>query len=105
MSDTRLLALGAEVVCGDLILNRQVVGMYRHGQFMLTPEGEAALNDDAIEAEAPAPRAAAPRAAAPGPRKVRSAPKDAPTAEASDVESAIDGADALLGGLDTALAS
>ncbi len=39
MSDKELISRGAECVCGDLILKRVTVGMYRHGQFILTPEG------------------------------------------------------------------
>ena len=39
MQDTELIARGAECICGDLILNRTVVGHYRNGQFIITPEG------------------------------------------------------------------
>lgn len=39
MQDKELIARGAECVCGDLILGRTVVGHYRNGQFIITPEG------------------------------------------------------------------
>lgn len=39
MQDKELIARGAECICGDLILNRTVVGHYRNGQFIITPEG------------------------------------------------------------------
>lgn len=45
MSDKELIARGAEVVTGDLILNRKVVGKYRNGQFILTPEGADELEN------------------------------------------------------------
>lgn len=47
MSDKELIARGAEPVTGDLILNREVVGQYRNGQFILTPAGVAELARDA----------------------------------------------------------
>ena len=39
MQEKELIARGAECVCGDLILGRKVVGHYRNGQFIITPEG------------------------------------------------------------------
>lgn len=39
----KLLAKGAQIVGGDLILRHQVVGMFRYDDFILTPEGEAEL--------------------------------------------------------------
>ena len=45
MSDKELISRGAEVVTGDLILNRKVVGKYRNGQFILTPEGADELEN------------------------------------------------------------
>lgn len=45
MSDKELISRGAEVVTGDLILNRKVVGNYRNGQFILTPEGADELEN------------------------------------------------------------
>lgn len=49
MSDKELIARGAEVVTGDLILNRKVVGHYRNGQFVITPEGAYEL-ENVVEA-------------------------------------------------------
>lgn len=51
MSDKELIARGAEVVTGDLILGRTVVGHYRNGQFILTPEGANEL-DNVVEVQA-----------------------------------------------------
>lgn len=45
MSDKELIARGAEVITGDLILNRVVVGKYRNGQFIITPEGAEELQN------------------------------------------------------------
>ena len=45
MSDKELIARGAEVVTGDLILGRKVVGHYRNGQFIITPEGADELEN------------------------------------------------------------
>lgn len=45
MSDKELIARGAEVVTGDLILGRKVVGHYRNGQFVITPEGADELEN------------------------------------------------------------
>ena len=39
----KLLEKGAQIVGGDLILRHQVVGMFRHGDLIITPEGEAEL--------------------------------------------------------------
>lgn len=38
-----LIDMGADCVCGDLILNRRVVGQYRHGLFEATLDGVAML--------------------------------------------------------------
>lgn len=45
---------GAEVVAGDVIFNRKTVVQLRHGQELLTPDGEAALKqiDATIDVEA-----------------------------------------------------
>lgn len=51
--EQKLIDLGAETVCGDLILNRVTVGMYRSGVFIPTPEGKEAF-DAAVAAEAAA---------------------------------------------------
>lgn len=50
MSDKELISRGAELVTGDLILHRKVVGQYRNGQFMLTPEGVDEL-DNIVDVE------------------------------------------------------
>jgi hypothetical protein len=42
--EKELTALGAETVCGDLILNRITVGRYREGVFIPTPEGKEAID-------------------------------------------------------------
>lgn len=62
MSDKELIARGAEVVTGDLILGRTVVGQYRNGQFILTPEGAHELNNVVeVQAKEVAPATRAPR--------------------------------------------
>ena len=63
MSDKELIARGAEPVTGDLILNREVVGQYRNGQFILTPAGVAELARDAAAPTAKTAKAAKPTAA------------------------------------------
>lgn len=63
MSDKELIARGAEPVTGDLILNREVVGQYRNGQFILTPAGVAELARDAAAPTAKTTKAAKPTAA------------------------------------------
>lgn len=59
MSSDKLISMGAECVGGDLILNRQVVGIYRNGQFIITPEGaeviERVVDIEAVEVQEPAP--------------------------------------------------
>lgn len=61
MSDKHLIELGAECVAGDLILGRVVVGQYRNGQFILTPDG-AEIDKNVVDVEvkevkeAPKPR-------------------------------------------------
>lgn len=57
----KLLAKGAQIVGGDLILRHQVVGMFRYDDFILTPEGEAELEiDDVVVKEVKKPRAKKP---------------------------------------------
>ena len=58
MSDKELIARGAEVVTGDLILLRKVVGHYRNGQFVITPEGADELENivDAVAKDVTPPR-------------------------------------------------
>ena len=51
MSDKELISRGAECVTGDLYLKHTRVGMYRNGQFILTPEGAEELAN-VVEAEA-----------------------------------------------------
>jgi len=51
MQDKELIARGAECVCGDLILGRKVVGHYRNGQFVITPEGADEL-ENVVEVQA-----------------------------------------------------
>lgn len=54
----RLLAKGAQIVGGDLILRHQVVGMFRYGDLIITPEGEAELEIVDVEVkETKKPRA------------------------------------------------
>ena len=50
MSDKELISRGAECVFGNLYLKRELVGIYRNGQFIITPEGAQEL-DNVIEAE------------------------------------------------------
>ena len=96
MSDKELIARGAEVVTGDLILGRTVVGHYRNGQFILTPEGAHEL-DNVVEVQAKevvtlarAPRASKKQAVAP-------ASVEAPTTPDAD------SVDTLTGSLDDIL--
>lgn len=90
----RLKAAGAESVAGDLFLNRVKVATLRHGQCIVTPEGEdvlkrlaakAAVQDAPIKSETPAPAPAAPRtrrvAATPAPT-----PAPEPAASTSDLD-------------------
>jgi hypothetical protein len=54
----RLIELGAQTVGGNVILNRKVVAVMRHGQVILTPEGADALTvGEAVEVVEPAPAA------------------------------------------------
>lgn len=68
MSDKELLARGAECVAGDLILHRKVVGHYRNGQFVITPEGADILQNvvDVDAVEVTPPKAAKPAKARKG---------------------------------------
>ena len=46
----KLLALGAEVVAGDVLWKHKVLGRFRNGEFIPTEEGLKALDiDDAVE--------------------------------------------------------
>lgn len=86
MSDKELIARGAEVVTGDLILGRAVVGHYRNGQFILTPEGAHELNN-VVEVQV--------KEVASTPRAARSTKKqaavEAPAAQAEDVADVLTG--------------
>lgn len=67
MSEQKLVDMGAECVCGDLLLDRETVGKYRNGSFMLTEAGLAVLSrtvdvEAAVPVSKPARKA---RAAAP----------------------------------------
>lgn len=54
----KLLALGAEVVAGDVLWKHKVLGRFRNGEFIPTEEGLKALEiDDAVEVK-PKPRRA-----------------------------------------------
>lgn len=72
-----LRAHGAEVVGGDVQLDRQIVGMLRNGQFILTPEGREAIDKRG------APKAAAAKAspAEPKARGRKAKPVAEPTPE------------------------
>ena len=89
MSEKKLIDLGAECVCGDLILGHKTVGEYRDGSFRLTDDGRKLLDnmaaDEAVvlsfaEATAPAPAPAQKSRA----RKNTDAPAPAPAPEATD---------------------
>lgn len=51
MSEKKLIEMGAECVCGDLILQRKTVGLYRDGAFLMTDDGRKLL-DNIVENEA-----------------------------------------------------
>ena len=98
MSEKVLIERGAECVAGDLILNRRVVGQYRHGQFILTPDGADEVNN-VVEVRATSAAADAPKAP-----KSSKAAKAAKGADVTDVEpKAGPSVDDLVSGLDEAL--
>lgn len=78
----KLLTKGAQIVGGDLILRHQVVGMFRHDDFILTPEGEAELEiiDVVVKEDKPAKAPKAAKAA-----KVENQITDAVTVSVDDV--------------------
>lgn len=45
----KLIALGAQAVGGNLVWKGQLLGQFRSGEFIITPEGEAALNIEDVE--------------------------------------------------------
>lgn len=73
--EQELLARGAELVTGDLILNRKTVGRYRNGNFYPTEDGLAELEIVEVEAK-PAP--------APAPRKKKGAAAETTPADTGD---------------------
>lgn len=78
MSEKKLIDLGAECVCGDLILNQKTVGLYRDGSFRLTDDGRAMLQQIADDAAAPQPVVPpSTEAAEPAPARAPRAPKTA----------------------------
>lgn len=77
MQDKELIARGAECVCGDLILGRKVVGHYRNGQFVITPEGADEL-ENVVEVQATEVK------------PVKAAAKAAKTAKTTTVETPAD---------------
>lgn len=58
MSEKLLAGLGAEMVMGDMFLDRECVGNHRNGQFVITPAGAAVLARVAEGKPAPKPRKA-----------------------------------------------
>lgn len=46
-NEQKLIDMGAECVCGDLILNRQTVARYRNGTCMVTEAGLTVLQEAA----------------------------------------------------------
>lgn len=73
----KLLAKGAQIVGGDLILRHQVMGMFRYDDFILTPEGQAELEILDVEVkEVKKPRG----------KKVEPQITDAVTVSADDVQ-------------------
>lgn len=99
--EAELIRRGAECVTGDLILRNQVVGLYRNGQFILTPEGQSELDVvDVVAAEVPAESApAAAPAKKPTARRAKPAAAPAePTAPAGDdADDVLAGVDDLIG--------
>ena len=56
----KLLALGAEIVAGDVLWKHKVLGRFRNGEFIPTEEGLKALDiDDAVEVKPKSKRAKA----------------------------------------------
>jgi hypothetical protein len=54
----KLLALGAEIVAGDVLWKHKVLGRFRNGEFIPTEEGLKALDiDDAVEVKPKSRRA------------------------------------------------
>ena len=85
--EKKLLARGAEVVAGDMLLHRKTVGMYRNGQFILTPDGAEEL-ESVVDVEA--------TEAVDKPRRARKQAKPAEEA-APDIAADLAGLDEALG--------
>lgn len=88
MSDKELISRGAELVTGDLILHRKVMGQYRNGQFTLTPEGVNELENivDVVAKEVPTTRKLrGKKSDAPEPADEPVAPTPAPADDAGDL--------------------
>jgi len=45
----KLISLGAQAVGGDLVWKGKLLGQFRYGECILTPEGEEALNIEDVE--------------------------------------------------------
>lgn len=111
MSDKRLRELGADCICGDLILDRVTVGHYRNGQFVITPEGAEVLEKDKAKCDQKEPAQAKTPAAAKPARATREKAKDKTEAAAAtdapagvaDAAPATDPVDDLTSGLDEML--
>ena len=68
----QLIAKGAQIVGGDLVLRNKAMGQFRMGNFLMTPEGEAELAITDVEVKEA------------GTRKPR-ARKDEPAAPSDDI--------------------
>lgn len=81
MSEKKLIDLGAECVCGDLILDQKTVGEYRDGSFRMTDDGRKLLSrmeaDEAVIVSVSEPAVEPEPAPAPAPRRQRKAAQDA----------------------------
>lgn len=72
----KLLARGAELVAGDLILRGMSMGLLRNGDLQITPEGLNELEVQDVQAK-PAPAPAKPPKSAPAkaPKPAKAAPE------------------------------
>jgi hypothetical protein len=81
----KLIAKGAQVVGGDLLLRHKTVGRFRNNDFLVTEDGLAELQViDVVVKPAPAPEAEQPAPKAEQPKATRrrappASPKPAPT--------------------------
>ena len=107
--EQKLYDLGAECVCGDLILNRTTVGRYRDGAFIPTPDAQEIVQkaaeaasgavEEVVVQAAPARAARAPRTPKPSAPVVEEVKPEDPTPADSNEPPAAD----LLGDLDKLL--